>query len=40
MASHDRADLAALVDALQASLIEERAKSARLEHTLGEALER
>ena len=40
MASHDRADLAELVDALQTSLIEERAKSARLEHSLAEALER
>jgi GAF domain-containing protein/DNA-binding response OmpR family regulator len=40
MASRDNTDLPALVEALQASLIEERAKSARFEHTLGEALER
>ena len=39
MAPHD-AQLAELVEALQASLIEERAKSARLEHALSEALER
>ena len=40
MASHDRTELAALVEALQASLVEERAKSARFEHALTEALER
>ena len=40
MASHDRTDLSALVEALQASLVEARAKSDRLEHALTEALER
>ena len=40
MASHDRTDLSALVEALQASLVEARAKSDRLEHALSEALER
>ena len=40
MASHDRTELAALVEALQASLVEERAKSARFEQALTEALER
>ena len=40
MASHDKVELTALVEALQASLVEERAKSARLEHALSETLER
>ena len=40
MASHDRPELSALVEALQASLVEERAKSARFERALTEALER
>ena len=40
MARRSDPELAVLVEALQASLAEERAKSARLEHTLTEALER
>jgi len=40
MAPRSDAELTALVEALQASLMEERTKSARLEHTLTEALER
>ncbi len=40
MTPQSDAQLAELVEALQASLMEERAKSARLEHALSEALER
>ena len=40
MTPQSDAQLAELVEALQASLVEERAKSARLEHALSEALER
>ncbi|HSE06369.1 MAG TPA: hypothetical protein VLK35_19640, partial [Methylomirabilota bacterium] len=40
MAAPTKAELTALVEALQASLGEERAKSARLEHSLTEALDR
>jgi GAF domain-containing protein/DNA-binding response OmpR family regulator/anti-sigma regulatory factor (Ser/Thr protein kinase) len=40
MTPQSDAQLAELVEALQASLVEERAKSARLAHTLSEALER
>lgn len=40
MASHERPELRALVEALQTSLVEERAKSARFERALTEALER
>ena len=40
MASHDRTELSALVDALQASLVEARSKSDRLKHALSEARDR